>query len=106
MGEWLTPIKETPYNDRVVELFKAVARGEVKPAPLYETFKETYCGNVPFQVGDAKVMVFNDCDSFDYVDSVEFEGGTVDYYDGVNSLIQDRLTEQEYAAMERVFMES
>lgn len=41
-----------------------------QPVATDQTWKETHAGTVPFEVNGWKIEIFNDCDCFDYVDSI------------------------------------
>lgn len=47
----------------------------------HETWKSTYAGEVHFMFGDWEIVIFNDCDSFDYVDSATAPDGRHGDYD-------------------------
>lgn len=58
------------YTDAVRVLFD-IERGAVKITPVGETANEVYAGNVTYKCDNGwTVVVFNDCCSFDYVDSM------------------------------------
>lgn len=71
-----------PAEDVRQQMRKAL-RGEVQVTikPGTDTWDDTYAGNVEFLFGDWEIMVFNDCDSFDYVDSATASDGRAGAYE-------------------------
>ena len=67
--------------DEMVEILKKVANGEITPKTIGYTWKEKHAGNVIFLVGDNIIIVFNDCDSWDYIDTWIMSTGCVYDYD-------------------------
>lgn len=61
----------------VRQLLREVGEGKLKPilANKTQTWDTVYAGEVHFKVGGWKVVVFNDCDDFDYVDNVTAPDG-------------------------------
>lgn len=104
-------------NAEVLDLLRAVGKGECIPHlkdPAL-TWKAVYAGEVAYAVGGWQVSVFNDCDSWDYIDSVEAPDGRTgeyeDWYDeGGESPQPDDLLYAEDAAcyqrMQRAFIEA
>lgn len=68
----MTPISA----EEVAVLLRRVAAGEVEVRAIGQSWDDTYAGNVTFllSTGDT-VVVFNDCDGLDYVDSVTLADG-------------------------------
>jgi hypothetical protein len=52
-----------------------VGVGAVVPRVVGDNWKDTYAGNVDYEVGGWKVSVFNDCDCWDYIDRIEAPDG-------------------------------
>lgn len=66
----------------VRQQMRRALRGEVTVAiRTGDTWDDAYAGNVEFLVGDWKIVVFNDCDSFDYVESAVAPDGREGGYD-------------------------
>ena len=61
--------------DEIVALLREAIAGNLLVKPVGPTWHEVYAGDVMFHVGDWKIEVFNDCDSFDYINSVEAPDG-------------------------------
>ncbi len=63
----------------VLGVLDAADRGELNLETVGRPWEEVYAGNVEYRVatpeGDWCVVVFNDCDSWDYVDSVTAPDG-------------------------------
>jgi len=58
-------------DEQVEQLFKDIDEGRVTVKPTRETWKEAWAGDVEFTCSNGwRVVVFNDCDEWDYVDSV------------------------------------
>jgi hypothetical protein len=80
-----TPIYTIPpdiKDEEIANILRRVASGESKPQLINpsHSWGETYAGNVGFLVEGWKIVVFNDCDSWDYIDSVVSpDGRTWDY---------------------------
>ena len=63
-----------PVNEIVVVLRDAIA-GKLPVKPVGPAWNEVFAGDVVFWFGDWKIEIFNDCDSFDYINSVEAPDG-------------------------------
>jgi hypothetical protein len=63
-----------PVSEIVSVLRDAIA-GKLPVKPVGPTWNEVYAGDVQFWFGDWKIEIFNDCDSFDYINSVEAPDG-------------------------------
>ena len=59
----------------IVERLRGAIAGELPIQCVGPTWHDVYAGDVAFWIGDWKVEVFNDCDSFDYINSVEAPDG-------------------------------
>jgi hypothetical protein len=65
-AHWYFPV------DEAVELLERIGRGEISLC-LKDPEKDwdyVYAGEVVYLAGGYEIRVFNDCDSFDYVDSI------------------------------------
>jgi hypothetical protein len=75
----MTDATKWPLNDvtgaEIVELFRKAIRHEVKIAALDQSWKDAYAGDVRFRIGDYTVVIFNDCNELDYVDSATAPDG-------------------------------
>lgn len=72
--------------DEIVMLLREAIAGRISIRPVGPTWNEVYAGDVAFWFGDWKIEIFNDCDSFDYINSVESPDGRravfEDWWDG------------------------
>lgn len=66
----------TSVVKEIANQLRLVADGEITPKFLERSWHDTFAGDVPYQVGDWKIVIFNDCDGFDYVDSAIAPDGT------------------------------
>jgi hypothetical protein len=77
--EWPDTINLPPEiaDAEIISLLRRVASGELVPrlASPKETWEEVYAGNVEYIVDSWKIVVFNDCDSWDYINSVTAPDG-------------------------------
>jgi hypothetical protein len=85
-------------TDEIAAVLRAAALGEI-PLVLDESrsWKEIYCGNVSLRIGTWQVVVFNDCDTLDYVDAVQAPDGRTAEYDDWAATVDpfDMLTSDE-----------
>lgn len=92
--------------DRVVGLIRAILNGDVTLQALYKTWDDTFAGNVHFACSSGdELVVFNDCATFDYIDSVKFTDGSLADYDAIHPRTGDIdgfFTYEEYAAFEAI----
>ena len=65
----------------IAELFRKAIRREVKIVAVGESWNHVYAGDVRFRVGDYTVVIFNDCNELDYVDSAIAPDGRVGDFD-------------------------
>lgn len=78
---------ELPYthvsSDEVLELLRKVGNGDVVPNLENPecNWKYVYAGNVHYLVDGWQVAVFNDCDDWDYIDSVVHPDGREGEYE-------------------------
>jgi hypothetical protein len=97
-------IKLQVRGQEIADLLRQVGRGEVA-ARLVEpgcSWEQVYVGNVEFDISGYRVVIFNDCDELDYVDSVVTPDDRVGdfeewYYQGEEPV--GLLTEAEQAAI-------
>jgi len=75
----MTDPSKWPPNDvtgpELVELFRKAIRREVEIVALGEPWKDNYSGNIRFRIGGYTVVIFNDCNELDYVDSATAPDG-------------------------------
>lgn len=59
-------------GEEIAELLRRLGRGEeiVRLVEPDFSWQRVYAGNVEFEIGGYRVVIFNDCDELDYVDSV------------------------------------
>jgi hypothetical protein len=94
--------------EEIVTLLREAIAGTVPVRPVGPTWHDVYAGDVTFQIGDWKVEVFNDCDSFDYINSVEAPDGRRavfgDWWDGREIPIcpENQLSNAEIGALEEL----
>lgn len=69
----------------VVELdaqLRRLVAGEITWHAVQHSWKGVFCGNVEFRTSDGwTIVVFNDCDEFDYVDRAEAPDGRAITFD-------------------------
>jgi 2,3-bisphosphoglycerate-dependent phosphoglycerate mutase len=68
-------------GEEIAELFRRAIRLELKIFAIGGQWNEVYAGNVRFRMGEYQVVIFNDCDSLDYVDSVIAPDGRMGDFD-------------------------
>ena len=61
--------------DEIVSVLREAIAGTLQVRPVDPTWHEVYAGDITFWFGDWKIEIFNDCDSFDYINSVEAPDG-------------------------------
>jgi hypothetical protein len=71
----------TVTGEEIAELFRKALRLELRIAAVGQRWKEVYAGNVTFRVGDYKVVIFNDSNELDYVDSATAPDGRAGEFD-------------------------
>lgn len=98
-----------PANDvtgpELVELFRRAIRREVKIVALGASWKDIYAGDVRFRIGGYTVVIFNDCNELDYVDSAiapDGREGDFDAWSDANQEPVSLLTELEYQQLENL----
>lgn len=91
-------------------LLLRIARGETTVAYVGAySWAETYAGNVEFITSDGwKLVVFNDCDEFDYVsEAIAPDGREYDFDHGYDiGYSEEEALGKEFVAVERVFEEA
>ncbi len=89
----------------IADLFRKAIRREVKIVALGESWKSVYAGDVRFRIGNYTVVIFNDCNELDYVDSAAApdgrEGDFDDWWESHTEPVT-LLTPQEYQALENL----
>lgn len=68
-------------REEVRDLLLRVAKLEVEPKLIGDSWTEVYAGNVAFDVDGWRVEVFNDCDAWDYIDKVVAPDGREGQYE-------------------------
>lgn len=71
-------------SSEITDLLRKIGKGEIIPKLMNEghTWEATYAGNVSYVVDGWEIVIFNDCDSWDYIDSVlSPDGRKGDYSD-------------------------
>jgi hypothetical protein len=65
-------IKLQVRGQEIADLLRQVGRGEVAARLVAPScsWQQVYAGNVEFDINGYRVVIFNDCDELDYVDSV------------------------------------
>ena len=61
--------------DEIVSVLRSAIAGHLPIKCVGPTWNEVYAGDVSFWFGEWKIEIFNDCDSFDYINSVEAPDG-------------------------------
>jgi hypothetical protein len=56
-------------GQEIAELFRRALRGEVKIFTVGASWTDIYASNVEVRIGGYKLVIFNDCNQVDYVDS-------------------------------------
>lgn len=79
MNEAVVRLAEEARN-----LLQQVGNREIVPYVIGPTWSETFGGNVVFQVGGWTFTIFNDCGSWDYVDSFTAPDGRAADFDDLN----------------------
>lgn len=82
----------------IAELFRKAIRREVKVFAVGQSWREVYAGDVSFRIGEYLVVIFNDCDELDYVDSAvapDGRAGDFDEWDNSNTEPVSLLTSNE-----------
>ncbi len=99
---------DTITGQEIAELFRKVIRREAKMVAVGQSWKEVYAGDVVVRIGGYEVVVFNDCNELDYVDSATApDGRTGDYeqWSESNTEPVSLLTDHERSRLED-FLES
>lgn len=61
--------------DEIVSILRQAISGALPVRCFGPTWNDTYAGDVVFWFGGWKIEIFNDCDSFDYINAVESPDG-------------------------------
>lgn len=71
-GEKCCPIETQVSGYEVADILRRVGQGEmtVKLVDPRCTWEWVYAGNVAFEIAGYRIVIFNDCDELDYIDSV------------------------------------
>lgn len=87
----------------IAALLRGIATGAITVHAEGETWDEVYAGNVTFvcSTGD-RLVVFNDCDSLDYIDAAQLRDGRIaDFDDWADTDPSWSLSEPENEAVYR-----
>lgn len=94
-------------NVEVADLLRKIAikQAKVFVKPGARTWNEQFAGDVRFIVDGWEIVIFNDCDDFDYVDSVISPDGRRGEFDDWYSDVEpsNLLTDEEFDSVCRVF---
>ena len=64
------------------DVLRRIARGQIDISAVGRSWNEVYAGNVEFMTCDGwNLVVFNDCDDFDYLDSITAPDGRTGCFD-------------------------
>lgn len=91
--------------DEIVGVLRESIAGRVPVRCAGPTWREMYAGDVSFWFGEWKIEIFNDCDSFDYINSVVAPDGRSavfeDWWENkeVPDCPESRLSESEIAKL-------
>lgn len=90
---------------KVISLLKDISSGkmEVRVKFGHETWDECFAGNVDFISGKYELTVFNDCDSFDYIDSIRYGGKEANFEKIYNYSIWKEFSDSEKNRLEEIF---
>ena len=95
--------------EEVVVLLRRVIRGELKITAVGASWDDIYAGNVRVRIDGYKLVIFNDCNQLDYVDSITAEDGRhgdSDHWFLSNKEPVDLMTDEEGTLLERLLMEA
>lgn len=89
----------------VVSILRQAIKGEIEVSLMYPdlSWHQVYAGDVFFRMGDAEVVIYNDCNELDYIDEVTLrngEAGIFEDWDEPNPV--DMLTHEEHEALEEI----
>lgn len=91
-------MKTLPVEEALAFLW-SIDRGEVTLRPVGETWDEVFAGNVEFEASNGWLLtVFNDCDSWDYIDEIRSNDGRSLKYEEMVGTDVDRWHPSEEAA--------
>jgi len=75
-------MNERVTREEVAQILRGIAAGDVNVEVQGETWDETFAGDVAFNLSSGHhIVIFNDCDDFDYVDSVILADGRCGDFD-------------------------
>ena len=66
---------DTIPGEEIAELLRQAIRREVRIAAIAKSWQDVYAGDVTLRIGAYEVVIFNDCDELDYVDSATAPDG-------------------------------
>ena len=89
-------------EEEIAELFRKAIRGETKVVAVGFSWNSAGCGNARVRIDGYDLVIFNDCQELDYVDSVTApDGRTGDFDDWLNGPVAF-LNPDEQELMERI----
>ncbi len=95
--------QDTIPGEEIAELFRRAIRREVKIVAPGQSWNDVYAGNVTLRIGEYEVVIFNDCDELDYVDSAtapDGRRGDFDHWWQTQTEPVSLLTEEERMQLE------
>ena len=95
--------------EEVVVLLRRVISGELKIVAVGASWDDIYAGNVRVRIDGYKLVIFNDCNQLDYVDSItaaDGRHGDSDHWFLSNTEPVDLMTDEEGTELERLLMEA
>lgn len=90
-------------GEEIAELFRKAIRREVKIVAVGTSWNEVYAGDAKLRIGDYEVVIFNDCNELDYVDSAiapDGRTGNFDEWDNSNTDPVALLTDAEQSQLQ------
>ncbi len=94
--------------DKAASCFRDVLDGKLEVKAL-TNWEDVFAGNCVFDVGKFEVIIFNDCNEFDYVDSIRYGGSVAGYdqlypRDDYRGGIMKPFTKEEWSRLESIFV--
>jgi hypothetical protein len=60
-----------PFSERLLALLRRIETGETTIQALFESWEDVWAGDVDFETSDGWLLrIFNDCDDYDYIDTI------------------------------------
>ena len=80
----------------IEQMLQDADKGLLKIEQVDHSWKEVYAGNVIFRIeGGWRIEVFNDCDSWDFIDKIVMPSGTVYLFDQIDEGLNEWCPESE-----------